>query len=177
MQPTRDRRRHQRRRRLDYGHWAAMAYWSAEEGAALLLKINPAAVSDPEFPHSAIFERFEKLEARAIRAHETSALPAKWPPIQFIDWAQRSGVSVPAILRAAVLKTTGKLQLDGRERVSVLALLISMAKAKYNYDPNDAKSSATKAIQNDVLLNGFNISDATVLKYLREGANLPSHQG
>lgn len=172
MHHTATKRRRHRRKRLDYRYWGAMGYWSPAEGAALLVGIDPNAVDDREFNEAAIFERFDKLRTHATRAAEVGSVPEKCSPLQFIDWAHRSHVRVPAALRSAVLKIAGKLKLDGRERDSILSLIISMAKAKYKYDPEDERSPATKAIQKDVELNGLEISDATVLKYLREGAGL-----
>ena len=139
--------------------------------------IDPSAVGDREFHEAAIFERFDKLRTHATRAAEVGSVPEKCSPSKFIDWAHRSHVRVPAALRSAVLKTAGRLKLDGRERDSILSLLISMAKAKYKYDPEEERSPATKAIQKDVERIGLEISDATVLKYLREGADLLKRRG
>ena len=61
--------------------------------------------------------------------------------------------------------------LSTTERNTLLKLVIGMAIYGYNYDPASAKSTAPKGIADDLSILGISLSDDTVRKYLKEGAN------
>ena len=59
-----------------------------------------------------------------------------------------------------------------RERDSLLKLFIGMAVKGYAYDPKAARSSVASEISIDLQLLGLSLSDDTIRKYLRDGAEI-----
>lgn len=63
-------------------------------------------------------------------------------------------------------------ELGTRERETMLKLIIGLAKAVYGYDPAAKRGEAVKEIRGDFEKLGLSLSDDTIRKYLREGAEL-----
>lgn len=61
---------------------------------------------------------------------------------------------------------------DGREQKTLLKLVIGMAIEQYNYSHTGARNSATAQIKDDLEAHGVGVSENTILKWLREGAEL-----
>ncbi|MCB1466039.1 MAG: hypothetical protein KDK08_02540 [Rhizobiaceae bacterium] len=61
-----------------------------------------------------------------------------------------------------------------RERESLLKLFIVAAVRKYRFDPHATRSETVSRIKRDVEDCGLSLDDATILKYLRQGAELLS---
>lgn len=61
---------------------------------------------------------------------------------------------------------------DGREQKTLLKLVIGMAIEQYNYIHTGARNSATAQIKDDLEAHGVGVSENTILKWLREGAEL-----
>ena len=59
-----------------------------------------------------------------------------------------------------------------KERESLLKLVIGMAIGGYKWDPGQARNRATREIVDDVLAQGLSIDDGTVIKFLRQAAEL-----
>jgi hypothetical protein len=74
-----------------------------------------------------------------------------------------------AKLNAAPLPERG---LSGKERESVLKLVIGMAVKGYSFNPTVARSTAASEITSDLAELGLSISDDTVRKWLKEAAEL-----
>ncbi|MDE2362021.1 MAG: hypothetical protein KGM42_05020 [Hyphomicrobiales bacterium] len=64
-----------------------------------------------------------------------------------------------------------------RERESLLKLVIAVATKKYRYDPMATRSDAVSRIKRDLEDCGLSLDDATILKYLRQGAELLPPKG
>jgi hypothetical protein len=62
--------------------------------------------------------------------------------------------------------------LSGKERESVLKLVIGMAVKGYTFNPTAARSTAVSEITSDLAELGLSISDDTVRKWLKEAAEL-----
>jgi hypothetical protein len=60
----------------------------------------------------------------------------------------------------------------GKERESVLRLIIGMAVGGYRYDPNATRSKVVADITSDLTNAGVELTDDTVRKWLREAAEL-----
>ena len=74
------------------------------------------------------------------------------------------------ILNAAPKPDMG---LGGKERKSVLRLIIGMAKGGgYGYDPTERRSEVVAVITSDLTLAGVQLSDDTVRKWLKQAAEL-----
>src|SRR5262249_50726917 len=95
-------------------------------------------------------------------------------PLNFVTWAEKVGVHVPAQL-SVQLETAGGIPIEGRERASMLKLIIGMATKHYGFDFEAAKSPAPKQIADDLAAEGYSLDPETVRKFLREAAaSLPA---
>ena len=74
-----------------------------------------------------------------------------------------------ATLNAAPTAERGLL---GKERESVLRLIIGMAVKGYGYDPTTTRSKMVAEITSDLTMAGVELTDDTVRKWLREAAEL-----
>lgn len=89
----------------DNDYWARMAVWSEEEGAALLLGL------DPEWVLSSLAERafltsrgkrFSQIRDWAISAVKGRFFKEQITPAEFLAWADLQTIEVPEALRKAV---------------------------------------------------------------------------
>jgi len=61
---------------------------------------------------------------------------------------------------------------DGREQKTLLKLVIGMAVEQYRYNHTGSRNQATRQIKDDLEMHGVGISENTILKWLREAAEL-----
>jgi hypothetical protein len=127
----------------DFRFWCALEFWSLAEAAALLLGKDPRKVSPYRFNYvgrsSPFLRAFEDLMAKLTRAVTDGKLKKANRPSNIVDWAEHVGISVPEPL-SANLETSGGITIEGRERASMLKLILGMAKKHYAYDAGAAKS-------------------------------------
>ncbi len=64
------------------------------------------------------------------------------------------------------------LGLHGKERESVLRLIIGMAVVGYGYDPTATRSKVVTEITSDLMGAGVELTDDTVRKWSKEAAEL-----
>jgi hypothetical protein len=141
-------------------------------------------------------QEFERQLMLVSRAVETGGLKHQFSPTEFVAWADRINLELPEVLTAAIAKicispnvydgevdelrkqnALLKLELDRckaatkdphpRERRSLQSMVAGMAAARYGFNPSMHRSSATKAIANDIELLGLSIDKDTVLTHLR----------
>lgn len=161
----------------DFRFWCSLNSWTLEEAAALLLGKDPRKV----FPHSlhhlssvSPFARlFEKLRSQLRRAANDGRIKDRDPPRRLVEWAAHAGIAIPPQLSSALdASITDDLPaIEGRERASMLKLILGMAKKRYGYDPA-ARSGAPKEIADDLASLGITLNPETVRKYLQEAASL-----
>jgi hypothetical protein len=92
----------------------------------------------------------------------------------------RADQDVQEALRARVGELEAKLNATpplergvlGKERESVLKLIIGMAIKGYRYDPTSSRSATVSEITSDLEQLGLSLSDDTVRKWLKEAAEL-----
>ena len=72
----------------------------------------------------------------------------------------------------ATAADTARAQLGGRERDSLLKLVIGMAVKGYTYKPGASKSPIPTEIADDLALLGISLDVDTVRKWLKAGAEL-----
>lgn len=77
-----------------------------------------------------------------------------------------------AALETALADNAVSGSANTREKESLLKLVIGMAVRGYGYDPKAARSDKPKEISGDLVLLDIPLSDDTVRKYLKEGADL-----
>lgn len=88
----------------DYAHWAKMAYWTTDEGIALLLGRSPHFLEWEKVKNvaSPVIWQFAKIRETAKRAVHFKTLNANERPGSFIAWAKRFDLPLPAELEAQV---------------------------------------------------------------------------
>jgi hypothetical protein len=159
----------------DFRFWSHLEQWSLDDTAALLLAKNPQKVSSTSLyrvRHESPFRRaFEDLSSKLIRAKRDGKLKEHDTPANFIGWAEAVGVPIPPELSGR-LEAGGGIQIEGRERASLLKMIFGMATKRYNYNPADPKSPAPTSIVDDLAELGLQMSQETVRKYLREASSL-----
>jgi hypothetical protein len=141
---------------------------------------------------------YQSILELSKRAYGTGRI-GSGSPREWIDWAKAIDLPVPAKLRDGVERwgaskvvlapsiyargityvaepadtgaaKTEKLELDPRERASLLKLVIGMAMAGYRYDPKAKRNDAVTEIYSDLLGLGIELSDDTIRRFLREAA-------
>jgi hypothetical protein len=159
----------------DFRFWCNLEHWSVDEAAALLLGKNPEKVSSNSLYYTtrgSPFRRaFHELKAKLSRAVEDGKLQKRDTPTNFFGWAERIGVPVPPELSAR-LEARGGIAIEGRERASMLRLIIGMAAKHYAYNPGATKSQIPKQIADDLSSAGVGLNPETVRKFLQEASSL-----
>lgn len=99
----------------------------------------------------------------------------------FVDWKTRCEAAETAARDAALRIDELEAELargaigessSTRERDSLLKLFVGMAVEQYGFDPKAIRSPVAMQIASDVARAGLSITDDTIRKYLREGAEL-----
>jgi hypothetical protein len=88
--------------KADFEHWSKAAYWSIDEGLALIMGRTPEVVTPANIlPHVEV-SPFAKTYAQnrdlALRASKAGLLKNPCPPGIFLAWAKRSITDIPAEL-------------------------------------------------------------------------------
>jgi hypothetical protein len=178
----------------DFDHWTKMPRFRVSELAALSIGIDPghfnwahlnelsASKDRPKFhkPLEFFLKRFEQLQRKfSYNGRDTEVMPP-----EFLQWAERFEFEVhpgfleplqrfhpaqPASGPAAKTKKPDKREVD-----SVAQLFTAMAIEQFGYDPRQARSPIPKEIGELAASLGMSITDETILKYLRIGANFIS---
>lgn len=95
-------------------------------------------------------------------------------PKEFMKWAASLDIDFPNLLSTEKARMDKNISdnLNPKERESLLKLVIGMAVEQYNYDPHSLRNEATADIATDLATNGVPLDRDTILKWLREGAEL-----
>ena len=177
---------------------ARLAYWSIDEGVALLLGKTPDIVHWETVRDyadvSPFVRRYAQIRDLALRARESGQLALRTEPRVFLEWAKRTGIAYSCELDEHVRSTavgtqtaaiidpaetrheavTKEKPLLTRERDTVLKMLGGMALGKYGYDPKATRNTAITAIGDDLDAAGVHVDADTIRKWMREAAdNLP----
>ena len=180
--------------------WAKAPIWTIEEGIALAYNLDPEETIG-QIEYGPPFIRGHEVANLKLK-HALSGVKhlkvrSELPPRDLIDWLKTIGVEFDEAWHKVLPQ--GNAQARGVEpmierhapdqpeterarryarmaedkvRDSLLRLVIGMAKANYGYDPEAKKNAATNRIQSDLALQGINMSDETIRKYLKQGADL-----
>src|SRR5512132_1732264 len=94
----------------DFVHWSKTAYWTIDEGVALLLGKAPETVyweSVRDYAEVSPFVRqYAQIRDLAMRARESGQLALGTEPRAFLEWAKRTGIEYPSELEEQVMSTT-----------------------------------------------------------------------
>ena len=86
-------------------HWSKAAYWTIEEGVALLLGRAPEVVSwdtiRDDAQASPFVRQYAQVRDLALRARESGQLALRSEPSALLDWAKRTGIACPSELERA----------------------------------------------------------------------------
>lgn len=181
----------------DFEYWAKMPGFNVSELTCLSIGIEPGL-----FPKEKVLsiqkKQHDKLWPAAqflLRRHEQ--LKRKFDPrnfdwqvqpITFIDWAASVNFEThPVFLRllrqyhpsdAAPPPSATKAGLADKREVDTIAKIITvLAIQKFRYEPKAARSEVPKKIVDLAAASGIEISEETVLKYLRRGATFVPKAG
>jgi hypothetical protein len=160
----------------DFAFWCDLETWTIDEATALMLGKDPSKVVWEDVckltSNSLFAVSYRDLRLQLLRAMKDGKLTERDEPKKFIEWASSVGRQLPDRMR---LKTTGATsgpanELNPKERESLLKMVLGMAMAKYGFDPQAKKNSATTEIKNDLIARDLRTDDGTILKFLRQGA-------
>jgi hypothetical protein len=94
--------------RADFSHWLNMDAWTLDEAVALSLGRDPSRISwiEDVAPYtliSPVAKEFEKRRGLLNRAREAGVLAEMMSPDDFLNWARKRNLVLPAELRNAQL--------------------------------------------------------------------------
>ncbi|RUQ84481.1 hypothetical protein [Legionella septentrionalis] len=94
----------QPRAEANFEYWVKQAYWTIDEGIALILGKNPRIVNwDSIGRYSSPFiNKFKEIREISERYLEENILLSKLPPATFLDWVEKIGYEIPAELSSLV---------------------------------------------------------------------------
>lgn len=177
--------------------WARMPKWTAEEFLTLAVGRDPRMVSaqtiadNPD--HYSVADDLELIDAIGSRDGSAFLLSTGRAPNWWIEWTDQHELPFHQPLREAVAKKAKRdaereaaastqcekqpasregETIGTRQRESLLKLIIGMAVGGYGYDPRSLRSPIPAQIATDLEIRGLSLSDDTIRKYLREGADL-----
>jgi len=176
---------------LDYDYWGRMPGWNISEAAALLLDLDPdrKQSKDGEDASSDAKEwEYRRLHRILERAEQMKVLEFPESPREFVQWATSNRLEASEQLKSSVRsgkrlrnwklryrevkKERDQLlkQLEDnmapKERLSILKLIVGMARAKYGHTEGSHKS--VSSIHHSLDGKGIKLSKDTIKKYLDE---------
>lgn len=185
----------------DFDHWSKMASWTPDEATALSLGKAPEVVNwekiKPHVSESPFADQYVKRRNLVLRAGDAEELGASMSPGEFVAWAERRAIAVPAELKDAVrsaqqdvedwesLKTErdalkekvanmekGK-PFGNRERNILYKIILGMAKKKYRYDNDAKRQHASVAIAEDRKEYELSVGAQTIREHLGKASLVP----
>lgn len=177
----------------NYARWAGKPYVNPSEFAALVLGLEPnrlpkSGYSWRGFPQQ---EKLLFLRDSCQRAQACGLVSQNADLSEWVAWARDAGQVIPEDLERALKESPfrstllleiqslkheiARLQkgngkpLQSKEKKSLLTIVAVLARKHYDYRPG-IKSSVPKRITDLCETMGAPLSEDTILKYLREGA-------
>jgi len=182
----------------DFEYWAACAAWTVEEAVALSFGKEPSVVNSETIvkevksapsPFARTFERQKRLVLRAIAAGD---LADPLVPTTFLEWAHNNSLCLPPQLVEFVRpnltmwkdrcqKLEDELQslrsqldsakireLSTREKHTLQKMVLTMALAKFGYDPKKRNSAAKMIASFSKGFEGLSLCEETAKDWLDE---------
>ncbi|EFL88044.1 hypothetical protein [Ahrensia sp. R2A130] len=175
----------------DFEYWAKMEGWGLTQATCLSIGVEPEDFSESPYAERMdpralkFFERRQELvRLKFFRKQFSLQVLEPVAPLDFCRWAIEKKIEIPDEMISEVLallnaKTDSpeptshslpEKSLEGRERDSLLKLIIILAVDGYGYDPKAVKSPIPNQIRSAMQLNGLDMDPATIRKWLREAA-------
>ena len=102
--------------RADFLHWSKAAYWTIEEGVALLLGKTPSIVNWETVRDyadvSPFVRRYAQIRNLALRARESGQLALRTEPRAFLGWAKRMQIEYPSEFEEQLTAMARSLQTE-----------------------------------------------------------------
>lgn len=176
----------------DLRFWAASRTWTLDQAALLSSGLDPRFAPksgiEPHLDHVPQWDKVRRTYLLLRKARLPSGVTSVVGPVEFIEWADITGVAVPQELRVAVneYEVTWNANFGGRgreerkrrpeteerEKNTLLKLVAGMAIRGYKFDPKASRSSVPREIADDVRSLGLEINDDTVRKWLHQASDL-----
>lgn len=164
----------------DFNYWAKMASLTVDEAVLLSIGVDPNLVTTQQLlshEDNTCSDFLEKRMSLFFREFHRRQEPHTLG--LFLQWFEQTQLEVPSELleefrrveRGPVLEEIPQ-KLDNREKSSMAKIIIVMAVDGYGYEPSARKSPIPKEIQDRAARLGLDISDDTIRRYLKMGAEL-----
>jgi hypothetical protein len=178
----------------DFKYWSMISDLNLREAVCLTLGVSPTSFTDEllnKFAQN--FDRRSGSDTISLfvgRRYEL--LRRKFNPLGLDDliipmnelksWILEVELEVPEKFHRIILKDQAgnylgstppqETRADRRELNSIAKLITTMAMEKYGYDPDRPRNPASSKIKSAAALAGLELSEDTILKYLKLGAAL-----
>ncbi len=180
----------------DFDHWGRSEFLSVDEIVWLSVGLEPSAdLADRIKPYNKYGNSLELGRVETYMSRHKEIIRRKFDPYDFGDkpryqglhaWIKEVSLDVhPEFLRIIDKErlvdatrpelreeVTGGPDLDGREKNSMLKLIVAMAIDGYRLDPSARRSEIPNEIQGAADRLGLELSSNTIRKYLKQGAEL-----
>lgn len=178
----------------DFKYWSMISDLNLREAVCLTLGVSPTGFSDE------ILNKFaQNFDSRSgnntislFVGRRYELLRRKFNPLGLDDliipmselksWVVEVELEVPEKFNEIILKNRTGAYLnppspketcaDRRELNSIAKLITAMAMEKYGFDPDRPRNPASSKIKSAAALAGLELSEDTILKYLKLGAAL-----
>jgi hypothetical protein len=157
----------------DHTYWCQHSFWKPEDGAGLALGREPRAINPSHPEHCmppATATRYREILELIRRAVEGGDLEPRFRPIDFLLWTRKLGITIDAILAAAIEDAYRKLGAEDKPeppRKTDSKMIVTYARAK-GWNPLSPGTNAAKSISDDCKRLGLSVSEETVRNRLNE---------
>ncbi len=180
----------------NFRHWATMAYLNLDEAVCLTLGVPPTTFSEAElrkFSKDEFDPAIRSWHVGRFIGRRYEVLRRRFDPqttgevaiqtMELTDWIQEVDLEVPEKFRKVFLKrfeAVATREVSGgrqgpsvhrRELNSVARLLTAIAIDRYGFQPHSQRGHAPAKLKNIADQQGLEISEETILKFLRLGAS------
>jgi hypothetical protein len=165
----------------DYLKWLKLDHLKIEEASALAIGRKPDFIDklldNDENGTLGIRSKHKDVFLAIERSNNAATKEGKIIPAKFLTWVKDSNFDTPEPLKSLIdnkkiidlLSDTNKKDAAlTKEYNTMLKIIIGMAMAKYRYNPNEMKNSASKNIAYSLREKGIPVSVDTVRKYLEK---------
>lgn len=178
----------------DFKYWSMISDLNLREAVCLTLGVSPKGFTDELLNQFArnFDSRSGSNTISLFVGRRYELLRRKFNPLGLDDliipmselksWVLEVELEVPEKFNEIILKNrTGvylnppspkETRADRRELNSIAKLITTMAMEKYGYDPDRPRNPASSKIKSAAALAGLELSEDTILKYLKLGAAL-----
>lgn len=179
----------------DFEHWSKMASFRVHEILCLSVGVEPGHIHEEiiakisTLPSGELDKKWPAIQflvrrrVQLVRRFPPAPGDRRISPLAFLKWADQVHLDVhPELLRllrryhveeaSEPAASAAPPRQDAREVDTIAQLFTAMAIKRYRYDPRQTRSEVPRKIVDMAASMGITISDDTVRKYLKKGAQL-----